>query len=82
MKAQEARGIARGRGLQPGKAEKAELIMTIQRQQATSTVSPRRRPASATSPAACGARIVLPRPGMSGIPETAVFNRIEEGPCF
>lgn len=33
MKVQQIREIARSKGLQPGKAEKAELIKTIQRQE-------------------------------------------------
>lgn len=33
MKVQQIREIARNKGLQPGKAEKAELIKTIQRQE-------------------------------------------------
>jgi hypothetical protein len=33
MKIQKIRAIARGKGLEPGKAEKAELIRAIQRQE-------------------------------------------------
>lgn len=33
MKVQQVRDIARSKGLQPGKAEKVELVKTIQRQE-------------------------------------------------